>query len=133
MSDPYRPLYPTSKGRRRTKENLRQRILPIVVREANRVRRRRGAPPISEEIMPRCVSLGCRITMTLPDSLNRRIDSRDVPIHISGQRDCDHIERGRQQRPREGAALLANWRSDKCSLTLRAGLRSSYVAVAAIF
>ncbi len=44
-SDPYAPLYPTSTGRRRTKENLRQRVLPAVVREANRVRHERGAPP----------------------------------------------------------------------------------------
>ena len=51
-SDPYGPLYPTSTGRRRTKENLRQRVLPAVVREANRVRCERGAPPISEEITP---------------------------------------------------------------------------------
>jgi integrase len=51
-SDPYGPLYPTSTGKRRTKENLRQRVLPAVVREANRVRHKRGAPPISEEITP---------------------------------------------------------------------------------
>jgi integrase len=49
---PYGPLYPTSTGKRRTKDNLRQRVLPAVVREANRVRRERGAPPISEEITP---------------------------------------------------------------------------------
>jgi integrase len=52
LSDPYAPLYPTATGRRRTKDNLRQRVLPPVVREANRVRRKRGAPPISEEITP---------------------------------------------------------------------------------
>jgi integrase len=52
LSDPYAPLYPTATGRRRTKDNLRQRVLPAVVREANRVRRKRGAPPISEEITP---------------------------------------------------------------------------------
>ncbi len=51
-SDPYGPLYPTSTGKRRTKENLRQRVLPAAVREANRVRRKRGAPPISEAITP---------------------------------------------------------------------------------
>jgi integrase len=52
LSDPYAPLYPTATGRQRTKDNLRQRVLPAVVREANRVRRKRGAPPISEEITP---------------------------------------------------------------------------------
>ncbi|HTZ65526.1 MAG TPA: tyrosine-type recombinase/integrase [Solirubrobacteraceae bacterium] len=46
------PLYPTATGRRRTKDNLRQRVLPAVVREANRVRRKRGAPPIREDITP---------------------------------------------------------------------------------
>src|SRR5207245_6876121 len=52
LSAPYGPLYPTSTGKRRTKDNLRQRVLPAVVREANRVRIERGAPPISEEITP---------------------------------------------------------------------------------
>jgi integrase len=52
LTDPYAPLYPTATGRRRTKDNLRQRVLPVVVREANRVRRKRGAPPISQEITP---------------------------------------------------------------------------------
>jgi integrase len=46
------PLYPTATGRRRTKDNLRQRVLPAVVREANRVRVARGATPISVEITP---------------------------------------------------------------------------------
>ncbi len=52
LSDPYAPLYPTATGARRTKDNIRQRVLPVVVREANRVRRKRGVPPISEEITP---------------------------------------------------------------------------------
>ncbi|MGO9319222.1 MAG: tyrosine-type recombinase/integrase [Solirubrobacteraceae bacterium] len=52
LSEPYAPLYPTATGRRRTADNLRQHVLPAVVREANRVRRKRGAPPISEEITP---------------------------------------------------------------------------------
>jgi integrase len=46
------PLYPTRTGKRRTKENLLQRVLPTVVREANRVRRQRGVPPINEAITP---------------------------------------------------------------------------------
>ncbi len=50
--DPCGPLYPTRTGRRRTKDNLRQRVLPPVVREANRVRRQRGASPIREDITP---------------------------------------------------------------------------------
>lgn len=52
LSDPYAPLYPTATGARRTNENLRKRVLPAVVREANRVRSDRGAPPISEDITP---------------------------------------------------------------------------------
>jgi integrase len=52
LADPYAPLYPTGTGARRTKDNIRQRVLPAVIREANRVRARRGAPPISEQITP---------------------------------------------------------------------------------
>ncbi len=51
-SDPDGPLYPTATGGRRTKDNIRQRVLPAVVREANRVRRKRGEPPIREDITP---------------------------------------------------------------------------------
>jgi integrase len=46
------PLFPTATGRRRTKDNLRQRVLPAIVREANRIRRKRGAPPIRQDITP---------------------------------------------------------------------------------
>jgi hypothetical protein len=45
--------------------------------------------------------------MMLADRLNRRIDYRDVRIHIPGKRDGNHIERRWQQRPRESAALLS--------------------------
>ncbi|HTA97817.1 MAG TPA: hypothetical protein VK730_09265 [Solirubrobacteraceae bacterium] len=65
-------------------------------------------PPRTLDIPQECpVPLSCRITMTLADRLNRRIDYRDVRIHIPGKRDRDYIERRWQQRPRESAALLS--------------------------